>query len=334
MITFFAIAKINTKRSLINRIGRSYHFQNCRYYAKVIGNDALELSRKSNRRKEPLQDSQWPGMKYPTPYEIFGINSQVSTHLTNTQLSDLKKKYHKYVKLYHPDISLSRDIADHAIMGKILTTEEKVNRFKTISQAYDILTNKNKKRLYDLNRSNWSHGRPSTTDLNDIFRSRNFSSDDTSRYWHAGTWEDMYEFNERNKNNDDDSSRQHKYVIYWAIGMLICIEGSVLLSKIESTLVGKVDYGITADDVEKGLFSSYQNYGLDDDKLSRIKRFLWFRSWGLYTNQDELDREAKANETLLNSISDPETGELIKPNKKDNNTINSTTEDVPKDTTK
>jgi len=274
MIAFTDVTRMNTKKTFISRMRKFTPFQTYRFYARMIDNDDLELARRSNQSNEPLKDLQWPGMKYPTPYEIFGLNTNITSRLTNDQLRELKKKYHKYVKIYHPDLSLSRDILDPIITGKILTMEEKVNRFKVISQAYDILTNQHKKRLYDLNRSNWSHGTPSSNDLNDLFRSRNFSSDDTSRYWHAGTWEDMNEFNERNKNGEDDSTEQIKYVIFWAIGMLICIEGSVLLSKIENSLVGKVDYGITEDDVEKGLYSSYENYGLDDDKLSRIKRFL------------------------------------------------------------
>lgn len=282
-----------------------------RCYAQIIDNheNSLDIS----RRQEPLTDMQWPISQYPTPYEIFGINSQLGNHLSKRELRDLKKKYHKYVKLYHPDLSITRDILDATRKGQILSLDEKINRFKMISQAYDILTNINKKRVYDLNRSNWSHGGPSTMDnLNDLYQSRNFNSDDASMYWHAGTWEEMNEFNKRQQDQNEKDFAQQKYVIYWAIGMLICIEGSVVLTKVENSLVGRVGYGITEDDVEKGLFRSYQNYGLDDDKLSRIKRFLWFRSWGLYTTSDELDREAKNNETLINTISDPDTGELIK----------------------
>ncbi|KAG0661495.1 J domain-containing protein 1 [Maudiozyma exigua] len=271
--------------------------------------NSLDISRK----QEPLTDVQWPIAQYPTPYEIFGINSQLGNHLSKRELRDLKKKYHKYVKLYHPDLSITRDILDATRKGQILSLDEKINRFKMISQAYDILTNINKKRVYDLNRSNWSHGGPSTMDnLNDLYQSRNFNSDDASMYWHAGTWEEMNEFNRRQQDQNEKDFAQQKYVIYWAIGMLICIEGSVVLTKVENSLVGRIDYGITEDDVEKGLFRSYHNYGLDDDKLSRIKRFLWFRSWGLYTTSDELDREAKNNESLINTISDPNTGELIK----------------------
>ena len=284
-----------------------------RYYAQIINNDT---SSDISKRQEPLKDAQWPIVQYPSPYEIFGINSQLGNHLSKKELNDLKKKYHIYVKLYHPDLSITRDIIDATRKGQILSVDEKINRFKMISQAYNILTNSNKKRLYDLNRSNWSHGGPSTMDnLNDLYQSKNFNSDDASRYWHAGTWEEMHEFNRSRQDQNEKDFEQQKYVIYWAIGMLVCIEGSVVLTKVENSLVGRVGYGITEDDVEKGLFRSYQNYGLDDDKLSRIKRFLWFRSWGLYTTSEELDREAKNNETLINTISDPDTGELFKKDK-------------------
>lgn len=260
--------------------------------------------------KNQLVDEQWPLAQYPTPYEIFGISTLDRGNLSNRDKNRLKKTYHRYVKMYHPDLSVSRDILDASRKNKVLSVEEKVMRFKMISQAYNILTNANKKHLYDLNKSNWSHNGPSQN-INDLYKAQNFTSDETYQYWHAGTWEDMNKFNERGDSREKEFEKQ-KHVIFWAIGMLICIEGSMVLTKIENSLVDRSTYGVTENDIEHGLFRSYQNYGLDDDKLSRIKRFLWFRSWGLYSSKDELDREAKSNEDLLGTISNLETGQLVK----------------------
>lgn len=284
-------------------------------YATIAHNDSLSITGQHSGNgghtpKSQLVDEQWPTTQYPTPYEIFGISALDRGNLSSRDKTRLKKTYHKYVKMYHPDLSISRDILDASRKNQLLTVEEKVARFKMISQAYGILTNANKKHLYDLNRSNWSHNGPSQN-INDLYKSNNFTSDDTYQYWHAGTWEDMNRFNERGDSKEKEFER-HKHIIFWAIGMLICIEGSMVLTKIENSLVDRSTYGVTENDIEHGLFRSYQNYGLDDDKLSRIKRFLWFRSWGLYSSKEELDREAKFNEDLIGTISDPETGQLVK----------------------
>lgn len=47
---------------------------------------------------------------------------------------------------------------------------------------------------------------------------------------------------------------------------------------------------------------AYLNYGLDTDKWSRLRRFLWFRTYGLYRDKSDLDREAKKNERIVQDL--------------------------------
>lgn len=296
MLSFTDVLRLSSKTSLIHKSAKHVPKHCKRCYATERTDESLHTSR-NNRLHDPL----WPASLYPTPYEIFGIESLQRTKFSTVELNKLKKEYHKYVKLYHPDLSQSRDILDASNRNKLLTVEEKISRFKMISQAYDILTNPNKKNIYDLTRSNWSHNGPNNINNSDY--TRGFSSDAANEYWHAGTWEDINNFNMRQANHETEDA-SHKYVYFWAFGMLICIEGSVLLTNIENSLIDKKDYGITNQDIEQGLLQSYENYGLDDDKLSRIRRFLWFRSWGLYIIKEDLDREAESNEMLINTISD------------------------------
>lgn len=52
----------------------------------------------------PIRDDQWPQLKEPSPYDIFGI-SKTGSESAKLDTKSLKKKYHRYVKLYHPDHS-------------------------------------------------------------------------------------------------------------------------------------------------------------------------------------------------------------------------------------
>ena len=82
-------------------------------------------------------------------------------------------------------------------------------------------------------------------------------------------------------------------------GLAICIEGAALLTKIQESL-SKAEF--THEESELHLIQSYTNYGLDTDKFSRLRRFLWFRTWGLYKSKEDLDREAKNNEEMIRKL--------------------------------
>src|SRR5512139_386783 len=61
-------------------------------------------------------------------YEILGINKTASEE-------EIKKAYRKLARKWHPDVNPGRKEAEQ--------------KFKEISQAYDCLGNKEKRKLYD-----------------------------------------------------------------------------------------------------------------------------------------------------------------------------------------
>ena len=72
-----------------------------------------------------------------------------------------------------------------------------------------------------------------------------------------------------------------------------------MLARIEDTLTDK---SITEDNIEVELGQCYINYGLDTDKWSRLRRFLWFRTFNMYRSKVDLDREAEKNEDLIKTL--------------------------------
>ncbi|CCF59508.1 hypothetical protein KAFR_0H00980 [Kazachstania africana CBS 2517] len=220
-------------------------------------------------------DSWYPNNSDPSPYEIFGLN-----HNSKINTIALRKKYHRFVKLYHPDHS--NNIIIKTANNRILSTDEKLSRFKLISQSYDILLNPAKRSLYDLKRN-------STTTT----QHHGYHSNEAYQYWNAGTWEDYHKYRNR-----PDPVEMNWSLFYWVLALLVVIEGSVILTRVENSLLVDSKHVETKSQV----LDSYENFGLDNDKISRIKRFLWFRSFGLYNDKDKLDQEAKNNEVLLDDM--------------------------------
>ncbi|KOG96360.1 Jid1p [Saccharomyces eubayanus] len=253
----------------------------------------------------PIRDDQWPQLQEPSPYDIFGISKTGSESATLDRKS-LKKKYHRYVKLYHPDHSdnimiFSTDkVSDCSSKSPLLlTSSEKLHRFKVISQAYDILRDPKKKIVYDTTRQGWSTPFSSSTNVKTenyhYAGSYGYHSSSQYEYWNAGTWEDANSMrNERIKENFNPWT-----LIAIVCGLAICIEGTALLTKIQESL-SKAEF--THEESEIHLIQSYTNYGLDTDKYSRLRRFLWFRTWGLYKSKEDLDREAKINEDMIRKL--------------------------------
>lgn len=244
-------------------------------------------------------DLKWPKKKFPTPYELFGMENKVNSPEIDPKV--MKKKYHEYARLYHPDISqnirIIRSPMDELQLDKnLLTMDEKLHRFKVTTQAYQILSDPKKKRLYDFTQSGWPYGptgAASTSPQAQYPGSHGYRSDYAYAYWNAGTWEDAKEMNSEKQPFD-------AWVMFlWLCGFVVCIQATALLTRIEDSLTRK---NYTHEETEQDLLQSYTNYGLDTDKISRWRRFLWFRAYGLYRSDTELDREAKKNEDMVQDI--------------------------------
>lgn len=256
----------------------------CRSYATVPSDNS-----------DAHYDSKWPKKDNPTPYDLFD-----KADGSEVDVRALKRKYHEFAKLYHPDISQNIRIIRSPINqikfeSNLLTLDEKLQRFKITTQAYEILSDPRKKRSYDTSRSGWSYGPQNyaSTMTTQYPGSHGYRSDSTYAYWNAGTWED------HNNMKTEKEPIDVWTLFLWLCGLVVCVQATALLTRIEDSLTSK---RYTHDETEHDLAQSYTNYGLDTDKVSRLRRFLWFRTYGLYRTNADLDREAKKNEELVQNM--------------------------------
>lgn len=254
----------------------------------------------SKKLPRTFYDVNWPKNKKPTPYEVFGLNS------TNKDFNakKLKKIYHKMVKVYHPDISQNITILNAPLSDKhhvselksslILSKKEKSTRFKLIKDAYELLNDTHKRAMYDRYKTGWTYDGYAMTHSTmkmdyDTYHS-NFA------YYNAGTWEDV---NNLNSNGVHKEKISPWVVFVWFMVLFCCVEFTAFLTRLEDTLT-RVNF--SHDKTEQDLTQAYINYGLATDKWSRLRRFLWFRTFGLYKSKEDLDREAKLNEQIVQDL--------------------------------
>ncbi|KAK4102403.1 hypothetical protein N658DRAFT_495110 [Parathielavia hyrcaniae] len=103
--------------------GRGRH---CRTYASLHD---------EKQNYEPV----WPLSSHPTPYEIFGLAREAPYS---------KARYFQLAKLYHPD-------RGHHTSHDGLPHLTKLERYRLVVAANEILSDPRKKRLYDLYGSGW-----------------------------------------------------------------------------------------------------------------------------------------------------------------------------------
>ena len=75
-------------------------------------------------------------MKYKDYYEILGVSRDADA-------ASIKSAYRKLARKYHPDVN---------------KTKEAEEKFKDINEAYEVLSDKNKRQRYDSLGSNWQGG--------------------------------------------------------------------------------------------------------------------------------------------------------------------------------
>lgn len=117
---------------------------------------------------------EWPKTSYPSPYEIFAMKNDAPY---------TKHRFYQLVKVYHPDRH------SHALNTDNITHKVRLERYRLIVAANDLLSDPSKRQLYDVHGVGWTGGRPQT--LNETVRS-------ADRAWrhragsaaHNATWED------------------------------------------------------------------------------------------------------------------------------------------------
>ncbi|KAK3898466.1 hypothetical protein C8A05DRAFT_47233 [Staphylotrichum tortipilum] len=101
--------------------------------------------------KEPEQPSDppcWPTSARPTPYEIFGLARDAPY---------CKARYFQLAKLYHPD-------TNRHVSGDGIPHATKLERYRLVVVANEILRDPQKRRMYDLCGLGWDNGTGPFTD--------------------------------------------------------------------------------------------------------------------------------------------------------------------------
>jgi curved DNA-binding protein CbpA len=128
----------------------------------------------------------WPCRKNaqftPSPYEIFEIEKNAVYN---------KRKYYELAKIYHPDRPNDK-----------LTHAERLERYRLIVQAHEILSDPVKRRAYDSSGAGWgtriAADRHSRGFHNAEGKRYGFGPDDDSSVFANATWEDWERWYRRN----------------------------------------------------------------------------------------------------------------------------------------
>ncbi|OAA49681.1 Heat shock protein DnaJ [Metarhizium rileyi] len=118
----------------------------------------------------------WPPSPHPTPYEILGMQPS-STPYT-------KRRFYQLVKLYHPD---THDKDDQPASSRQLSRAVRLERYHLVVAANDLLSDPNRRRLYDHHGIGWTGGSSRAPNLRDADKAWRHQPGNASR---NATWED------------------------------------------------------------------------------------------------------------------------------------------------
>ncbi|MEB3012684.1 J domain-containing protein [Parvimonas sp. D2] len=96
-------------------------------------------------------------MEYKDYYKILGVDK-------NANDSEIKKQYRKLAKKYHPDVNQNDEVAS--------------NKFKEINEAYEVLSDKEKRKQYDMFGSNYNFNGGDNFDPRNYGFSASYSTSD------------------------------------------------------------------------------------------------------------------------------------------------------------
>lgn len=110
-------------------------------------------------------------MEYKDYYKILGVDRSATE-------AQIKSAYRKLARQYHPDVNKSPDA---------------VNKFKDINEAYEVLSDKEKKNRYDSLGANWQQGANFTPPPGfEGFNFNNFNQGGFSQSFSGGDFSDFF----------------------------------------------------------------------------------------------------------------------------------------------
>ncbi|KAK3292902.1 uncharacterized protein B0H64DRAFT_202963 [Chaetomium fimeti] len=120
----------------------------------------------------------WPTSANPTPYEVLGLPRDCSY---------TKARYFRLAKLYHPD-------RQHHAPDDGISHLTKLERYRLVVAANEILSNPQKKRMYDLYGFGWANQTDSQTQHREADRKWRHEPGNPSM---NATWEDWEEWHQQ-----------------------------------------------------------------------------------------------------------------------------------------
>lgn len=151
-----------------------------------------------------------------------------------------KRRFYELVKLYHPDKH------GHSAHSESISEKTRLERYRLVVAANDLLSDPSKRRLYDVHRVGWSGTRPQT--INDTVR----EADRSWRYRegnaaHNATWEDW----EKWYNTRDGKPRDALYMsngLFATVVVMMCMIGAFAqMSRAEASGTEYVDTKMRTD---------------------------------------------------------------------------------------
>jgi curved DNA-binding protein CbpA len=171
------------------------------------------------RRKDDYRQHQWPATPRPTPYDIFGQEKGAPYS---------KKIFYELVKIYHPDLHHHNQHYHPQMSNNKLARLVRLERYRLIVTANNILSDPTRRRAYDLYGAGWDG-------LSDMHR----PCPESDRSWRRepdnasmnATWEDWERWYQRRQHQhagSEGEKREPQKPIFmpnsgFAIGVLMCI---------------------------------------------------------------------------------------------------------------
>lgn len=232
-------------------------------------------------------DHHWPTTPSFTPYDIL---HQVQG------LPYSKRRYYELVKIYHPDLQ-----NEERMQSRNVTEEVRLQRYRLIVAAHEILSDPHKRAAYDRDGTGW-HSHPDHPDSKSD-RHYAYTADKEPTIFDNGTWEDWERFHNRHHPKQVQMVSHGTFVSF--IVLLVLFGGFAQASWITQTQMG-LDQRVQEMNAKSARLLAKRRQQTDELKSRehRVQNFLMRRDptgSGLKEEEESVYRQALVQRVRLPS---------------------------------